>query len=277
MHIKPAIEEGFRLKINIKEVIRWTTFIPLPLVAGPVAATFLFLPTLFNSNISSVLFDVPIKIIFTSCMWIVTFWLGAFLKPKNLSFDVFKVIWIILSTLIVSKYLISNASWDWRYQFIEIFIPIYFFSYRKGNYSDQETFMRTVNLRILNGLGFNKEEKLIGYFGWSLPTLFFALYLLLEVIFFTFKGFPFAILSFIGAIALNTAVSTTLYSQDPAFKQNPSGKYLMGLGFLLVGLFLVRISGLNSISFLDFSINLYILPCLLGLTYYPGNDPKDFE
>ena len=51
----------------------------------------------------------------------------------------------------------------------------------------------------------------------------------------------------------------------------------IGIFFIIIGLFLVRISGLNSINVLNFSLNLYILPCLLGLTYYPGNEPKDFE
>ena len=51
----------------------------------------------------------------------------------------------------------------------------------------------------------------------------------------------------------------------------------MALVFLLVGIFLVRISGINSISVLNFPINLYILPCLLGVTYYPGNELKDFD
>ena len=208
-------------------------------------------------------------------MWIVIYWVGAFLKPKKLSMSTFRVIWIVLITLSVSRFLVQNSFYDWRYQLLEIIIPLSFFSYR-GDYPDHETFMRTVNLRIANVLGFLREKR-IGYFGWSLPTEFFALYLLLEVIFLTFNGYPFAILSFIGAVALNTSINTTLYSKDPAFKQNPSSKYLMALVFLLVGIFLVRISGLHSISFLKIPLNLYILPCVLGLTYYPGNYPKDFE
>ncbi len=268
------------MKINIKEVIRWITFIPVPLVAGPLAGALLAIPILFVSLGTSAvqeLIDIPTKVILTSTMWVVIYWFGAVLKPKKLPMNAFRIIWLIIITLAVSRFLVLNSTYDLRYQFLEIFIPIYFFPYR-GDYEDQDSFMYAVNFRISRVFGFGrKDERLPGAIGWGLPTYFFALCLLIEAIFLTFNGSPFALLSFIGAVALNTAVSTTLYSKDPAFKQNPSGKYLMGLAFLLVGLFLVRISGLNSISFLDFSINLYILPCLLGLIHYPGNDPKDFE
>ena len=264
------------MKLDIKEIFRWITFIPVPLIAGPLAAALLVIPFLLYIPSFDTLIDIPTKIILTSTMWIVIYWVGAFLKPKKLPMSSFRVIWIVLITLSVSRFLIKNSFYDWRYQLLEIIIPLSFFSYR-GDYPDHETFMRTVNLRIANVLGFLRERKLIGYFGWSLPTEFFALYLLLEVIFLTFNGYPFAILSFVGAVALNTAVNTTLYSKDPEFKKNPFGKYSMALFFIIVGLFLVRVSGLNSISVLNFPLNLYILPCLLGLTYYPGNEPKDFE
>ena len=261
---------------NIKELLRWLTFIPVPLIAGPIAGALLIIPLVYIPSFET-LIDIPTKIIVTSTLWIVTYWVGAFLKPKKLPMNTFRVIWIVLVTLSVSRFLVQNSFYDWRYQLLEIIIPLYFFSYT-GDYPDHPTFIKSVNLRIKGGLGFiPNEEKLIGYFGWSLPTIFFALCLFLEVIFLTFKGYPFAILSFVGAVALNAAINTTLYSKDPAFKQNSSSKYLMALGFLLVGIFLVRISGLHSISFLNFSLNLYILPCLLGLTYYPGNYPKDFE
>jgi len=263
------------MKLDIKEIFRWITFIPVPLIAGPLAGALLVIPFLLYIPSFDTLIDIPTKIILTSTMWIVIYWVGAFLKPKKLPMSTFRVIWIVLITLSVSRFLIQNSFYDWRYQLLEIIIPLSFFPYR-GDYPDHETFMRTVNLRIANVLGFLREKR-IGYFGWSLPTEFFALYLLLEVIFLTFNGYPFAILSFIGAVALNTSINTTLYSKDPAFKQNPSSKYLMALVFLLVGIFLVRISGINSISVLNFPINLYILPCLLGLTYYPGNELKDFD
>tara|TARA_B000000609_G_scaffold152148_1_gene139261 strand:- start:163 stop:957 length:795 start_codon:yes stop_codon:yes gene_type:complete len=261
---------------NLKELLRWLTFIPVPLIFGPIAGALLLIPILIITS-SETLIDIPSKVMLTSTMWVVTYWVGAFLKPKKLSMNAFRVIWIVLITLSVSRFLVQNSFYDWRYQLLEIFIPLYFFSYR-GDYPDHITFLKSVSLRIKGGLGFiPNEEKLIGYFGWSLPTNFFALCLLLEVIFLTFKGYPFAFLSFIGAVALNTSINTTLYSQDPAFKQNPTSKYLMALAFLVVGIFLVRISGLNSISFLKIPLNLYILPCVLGLTYYPGNYPKDFE
>ena len=263
------------MKLDIKEIFRWITFIPVPLISGPLAAALLLIPFLLYIPSFDTLIDIPTKIILTSNMWIVIYWFGAFLKPKKISMSTFRVIWIVLITLSVSRFLVQNSFYDWRYQLLEIIIPLSFFPYR-GDYPDHETFMRTVNLRIANVLGFLREKR-IGYFGWSLPTEFFTLYLLLEVVFLTFQGYPFAILSFVGAVALNTAVNTTLYSKDPDFKKNPFSKYLMALVFIIVGLFLVRISGLNSLSVLSFPLNLYILPCLLGLTYYPGNELKDFE
>ena len=262
---------------NIKEILRWLTFIPVPLIAGPLAGALLLIPILIISSTETTMVDIPSKVMLTSTIWVVIYWAGSFLKPKKLPMSAFRVIWIFLITFSVIGFLGKNSMYDWRYQFLEVAIPIYFFSYT-GEYIDQETFIKSVTLKLKGGLGFiPKEEKLIGYFGWSLPTNFFALCLLLEVIFLTFNGFPLAILCFIGAICLNTSVNTTIFSKDPEFKKDPIPKYLTGLGFLLAGVFLVRVSGLSSISFLNFPLNLYIFPCVLGLTYFPGNYPKDFE
>ena len=156
------------MKLNIKEIFRWITFIPVPLIAGPLASAFLLIPLLYIPSFDT-LIDIPTKIILTSIMWIVIYWVGAFLKPRKLPMSTFRIIWIVLITLSVSRFLIQNSFYDWRYQLLEIIIPLSFFSYR-GDYPDHETFMRTVNLRIANVLGFLRERKLIGYFGWSLPS-----------------------------------------------------------------------------------------------------------
>ena len=146
---------------NIKELLRWLTFVPIPLIAGPIAGALLIIPLLYIPSFET-LIDIPTKIIVTSTMWIVIYWVGAFLKPRKIPMNAFRVIWIILITLSVSRYLVQNSSYDWRYQLLEIIIPIYFFSYR-GEYPDHTTFMKSVNLRIKGGLGFiPNEEKLIG-------------------------------------------------------------------------------------------------------------------
>ena len=263
---------------NLKELIRWLTFIPVPLIFGPLVGALILIPIFFifpNSLETGP--DIPTKLILTSIMWIVIFWFGAFLKPNNLPMNAFRIIWILLTTLCIFRFLIQNSSFDWRYQLLEIIIPIYFFPY-SGNYPNRAMFMTSVNLRYKKMLGFiPKEEQLIGLFGWSPPTVIFAVSLFLETLFLTFNGSPFALLSFFGATSLYSSISTTVFSKDPNFKKNPLPKYLTGLGFLIAGVFLVRVSGVNSISFLNFPLNLYILPCVLGLTYFPGNYPKDFE
>ena len=35
---------------NIKELLRWLTFIPVPLIAGPLAGALLLIPILFIKN-----------------------------------------------------------------------------------------------------------------------------------------------------------------------------------------------------------------------------------
>ena len=131
---------------NVKELLRWLTFIPVPLILGPIAGALLLIPILIITS-SDTLIDIPSKVMLTSTMWIVTYWVGAFLKPKKLSINAFRVIWIVLSTLLVSRYLVQNSFYDWRYQLLEIFIPIYFFSYR-GDYPDHETFVKLSLIHI---------------------------------------------------------------------------------------------------------------------------------
>ena len=172
---------------NLKELLRWLTFIPVPLIFGPIAGALLLIPILIITS-SETLVDIPSKVMLTSTMWVVTYWVGAFLKPKKLSMNAFRVIWILLTTLCIFRFLIQNSSFDWRYQLLEIIIPIYFFPY-SGNYPNRAMFMTSVNLRYKKILGFiPKEERLIGLFGWSPPTVIFAVSLFLETLFLTFNG-----------------------------------------------------------------------------------------
>lgn len=264
---------------KLKEFLRWIIFIPLPFIAGPVVSSLLLLLLLvLTKGFGGDLVDIPTKIMITSTMWIVIYWVGAFLKPRKLSFKSFRIIWIISITIAVISFLNSNSSYDWRYQLLEIFIPIYFFLYR-GDYEDQQSFMYAVNFRITRVFGFDtKEERLPGAVGWILPTLFFALCLLIESLFLTFNGLPFALLSFLGAVCLNTAVSTALYTKNPYlnFQENQFIKrFLCAIAVWILGALLIRVSGLDSINFLTIPLNLYILPSFLGVIYFPGDDPKD--
>ena len=264
---------------NIRELFRWILFIPIPFIAGPLVSSLLliFLLLVSKSFVGS-LVDIPTKIILTSTMWVVIYWIGALIKPRNLSFKSFRIIWIISVTIAVLSFLNANASYDWRYQLLEIFIPIYFFLYR-GDYEDQKSFMYAVNFKITRVFGFErKEERLPGAVGWCLPTLFFALCLLIESLFLTFNGLPFALLSFLGAVCLNTAVSTALYTKNPYlnFQENQFIKrFLCAIAVWILGALLIRVSGLDSINFLTIPLNLYILPSFLGVIYFPGDDPKD--
>ena len=192
---------------NLKELIRWLAFIPVPLIIGPLVGALILIPIFFIfPNIVENGLDIPTKLILTSIMWIVIFWFGAFLKPNNLPMNAFRIIWILLTTLCIFRFLIQNSSFDWRYQLLEIIIPIYFFPY-SGNYPNRAMFMTSVNLRYKKMLGFiPKEEQLIGLFGWSPPTIIFAVSLFLETLFLTFNGSPFALLSFFGAIIFKLSV-----------------------------------------------------------------------
>ena len=264
---------------KLKEFLRWIIFIPLPFIAGPlVSGLLLILLLIFTKGFSGDLIDIPTKLMLTSTMWVVIYWVGAFLKPRKLSFKSFRIIWIISITIAVISFLNANSSYDWRYQLLEIFIPIYFFLYR-GDYEDQKSFMYAVNFKITRVFGFDtKKERFPGSVGWSLPTSFFALCLFIECIFLTFNGTPFAFLSFLGAVCLNTAVSTGLYTKDPYlnFKNNQFiNRFIFALAVWIVGALLIRLSGLYSIYFLTIPLNLYILPSFLGLIYFPGDNPKD--
>ena len=112
---------------KLKEFLRWIIFIPLPFIAGPVVSSLLLLLLLIlTKGFGGDLVDIPTKIILTSTMWVVIYWIGALIKPRNLSFKSFRIIWIISVTIAVLSFLNANASYDWRYQLLEIFIPIYF-------------------------------------------------------------------------------------------------------------------------------------------------------
>ena len=89
---------------NLKELLRWLIFIPVPLILGPISGALLLIPILIITS-SDTLIDIPSKVMLTSTMWIVTYWVGAFLKPKKLSMNAFRVIWIVLITLSVSRFL----------------------------------------------------------------------------------------------------------------------------------------------------------------------------
>ena len=80
---------------NLKELLRWLIFIPVPLILGPISGALLLIPILIITS-SDTLIDIPSKVMLTSTMWIVTYWVGAFLKPKKLSINAFRVIWIVL-------------------------------------------------------------------------------------------------------------------------------------------------------------------------------------
>ena len=264
---------------KIKEFFRWILFIPVPFIIGPIVSSLLLILILvITKGFGGNSIDIPSKLMLTSTMWVVIYWIGALLKPRNLSFKSFRIIWIISITVAVISFLKANSIYDWRFQLLEIFIPIYFFLYR-GDYENQKSFMYAVNFKITRVLGFDtKKERLPGAIGWSLPTSFFALCLLIESVFLTFNGLPFALLSFLGAVCLNTAVSTALYTKNPYlnFQENQFIKrFLCAIAVWILGALLIRFSGLDSINFLTIPLNLYILPSFLGVIYFPGDDPKD--
>mgnify|MGYP001348298072 CR=1 FL=1 len=111
---------------KIKELLRWIIFIPAPFIAGPLLSAILSIPIfIIFANADENLVDVPGKLILTSIMWLSIYWFGALLKPRNLSFKSFRIIWIISITLAVISFLKANP-YDLRLQFLEVFIPIYF-------------------------------------------------------------------------------------------------------------------------------------------------------
>ena len=46
------------MKLNIKEIFRWITFIPVPLIAGPLASALLLIPLLYIPSFDT-LIDIP--------------------------------------------------------------------------------------------------------------------------------------------------------------------------------------------------------------------------
>ena len=90
---------------KLKEFLRWIIFIPLPFIAGPlVSGLLLILLLIFTKGFSGELIDIPTKLMLTSTMWVVIYWVGAFLKPRKLSFKSFRIIWIISITIAVISF-----------------------------------------------------------------------------------------------------------------------------------------------------------------------------
>ena len=63
---------------NIRELFRWILFIPIPFIAGPLVSSLLliFLLLVSKSLVGS-LVDIPTKIILTSTMWVVIYWIAS--------------------------------------------------------------------------------------------------------------------------------------------------------------------------------------------------------
>ena len=148
--------------------------------------------------------------------------------------------------------------------------------YPPENDLDEKTFRLCINSFLSGFLAFNtKEDKSKGAVGWKLPTLFLAAYCFIQIIFKSYNGFPFALISFIGVICEHTAVCTGIYAKDLTFKKyNFLKRFLLIILVYSIGALLVRLGGVASINLSGFELSTYWIPPLIGLTYYPGDGLK---
>ena len=264
------------MNFYFKEFIKWIAFIPGSLLFGQIISQFINLPTIYFSNIDRLLFKILTSFVF----WIVTYWTSAFIKPEQLSLKIFKRIWYLITAFFIA---ISVANFlyvpaDKIAKIFEVLAPLLCIGmYPPENDLDKKTFRLCINSFLSGFLLLNsKEDKERGAVGWKLPTIFLACYFLLEIIFKSFNGFPFALVSFIGIVCEHTAVCTGVYAKDPSLnfkKYNFIKRFLLVFIVYLFGALLVRLGGVESV-FPGLELSTYWIPPLIGLTYYPPDGYK---
>ena len=264
------------MNFNFKEFLKWIAFIPASLLFGQNIAALINLPTIYLTNENNLIFKILASFVF----WISTYWTSAYIKPEKLSIKIFKRTWYIVTAFFIA---ISVANFlyipsDKIAKIFEVIAPLLCIGmYPPENDLDKKTFRLCINSFLSGFLLLNsKEDKEKGAVGWKLPTIFLALYFLLEIIFKSFNGFPFAFVSLIGIVCEYTAVCTGLYAKDPSLnfkKYNFIKRFLLVLIVYSIGALLVRLGGVESV-FPGFELSTYWIPPLIGVTYYPPDGYK---
>ncbi len=264
------------MNFNCKEFLKWIFFIPVSLLFGRFIAEIINLPTIYLTNENNLIFKILASFVF----WISTYWTSAYIKPEKLSIKIFKRTWYIVTAFFIA---ISVANFlyipsDKIAKIFEVIAPLLCIGmYPPENDLDKKTFRLCINSFLSGFLLLNsKEDKEKGAIGWKLPTIFLALYFLLEIIFKSFNGFPFAFVSLIGIVCEYTAVCTGLYAKDLSLnfkKYNFIKRFLLVLIVYSIGALLVRLGGVESV-FPGFELSTYWIPPLIGVTYYPPDGYK---
>ena len=265
-------------QLKFVEIFRWIGFIPLALIAGFLVSFLIAMPFVYFGQENNFF----LKPLTSYGFWIMTYWLSANLRPKKLSHKLFKRTWLILTALSVFISLSAFISIPVNRieRLFEIVAPLLAYGmYPKDNDLDDETFLLCINSFLSGFLGLNnKEDKAKGAVGWKLPTVFSAIGFFIYVIIQTFSGLPFAFLSLIGVVCEHTAVCTIVYSKDPSLtfeKYNFIKRFSLALSVFLIGALLVRLGGVTSVQFPSFALSTYLVPPILALTYFPGEELKD--
>ena len=264
------------MNFNFKEFLKWITFIPASLLFGQLMSNIINLPTNYLTNQDSLLFKILASFVF----WISTYWASAYIKPEQLPIKIFKRIWYVITAFFIA---ISVANFlyvpaDKIAKIFEVIAPLLCIGmYPPENDLDQKTFRLCITSFLSGFLLLNSKEDIEkGAVGWKLPTIFLACYFLLEIIFKSYNGFPFAFVSFIGIVCEHTAVCTGLYAKDPSLnfkKYNFIKRFLLVLIVYSLGALLVRLGGVESVL-PGFALSTYWIPPLIGLTYYPPDGYK---
>ena len=265
------------MNFNFKEFLKWISFIPLSLIFGQFIANIISLPTNYLTSENNLFFKILASFLF----WISTYWTSAYLKPDKLSLKIFKRIWYVITTFFI---VISVANFlyipsDKIAKIFEVIAPLICIGiYPPENDFDKKTFRLIINSFLSGFFLLNSKEDIEkGAVGWSIPTILLALYFFVQIIFESFNGLPFALISFIGIVCEHTAVCTGIYAKDPSLnfkKFNLIKRFLLVLSVYSLGALLVRLGGVESIDLFGIGLNTYCVPPLIGLTYYPPDGYK---
>ena len=102
------------------------------------------------------------------------------------------------------------------------------------------------------------------------PSVLFGIPLLIGTFFSTFNGLPFAFLSLIGCFIEGTAISTAIYAPEDTLLR----RSIIAVPIWLIGALFIRLGGMDTLIVGALQLNLYLIPTLLGATYYPPNQSK---
>ena len=102
------------------------------------------------------------------------------------------------------------------------------------------------------------------------PSVLFGIALVIGTFFSTFNGLPLAFLSLIGCFIEGAAISTAIYAPEYTLLR----RSITAIPVWIIGALLIRLGGMDTLIVGALQLNLYLIPTLLGATYYPANQSK---